>query len=78
MKVVFLELAHFEDFFFNFLASSLPTWNSLLLLGFYNIRFMIIYHKQGLWLYSIKVINDVANNPFHIFMGSDYLHKQAI
>lgn len=68
----------FRRFFFllNILATSLPTWSSLR--GFCDIRLMIIYLRQGLWLYSIKVINDVANNPFHIFLGRDYLHKQAI
>lgn len=39
---------------------------------------MIISLRYGLWLYSIKVTKNVANNPFHIFTGKGYLHKQAI
>lgn len=59
--------------FLKILAVSLPTWNSLP--SFWDTRFMIISLRPGLWLYSIKVIKDVANNPFHVFMRRDYLHK---
>lgn len=39
---------------------------------------MTVSLRYALWLYSIKVTKNVANNPFRIFMGKGYLHKQAI
>lgn len=72
-----LQILSGKNFFLKSLPTSLPTWNSQ---PSFSLRYKIYDHltEAGLWLDSINVIKDVANNPFHIFIRRDYLHEQAM